>query len=828
MQSETDPQQGKQQYQHDPHIDPQLQWAGKDERVSFDVQTVSLHVHENIDAQTVIRAAKKRNGAQPQQSLFTEERKVELSKAIEFYQHPHNWSNRLIAGDSLLVMNSLLQKEGMAGKVQCVYMDPPYGIKYGSNFQPFINKREVKDGKGEDLTAEPEMIKAFRDTWELGIHSYLSYLRDRLLLIRKLLTDSGSVFVQIGDENVHRVGVVLDDIFGAENRVATIPYATSGSSSSKTLPSVADYLLWYAKDKDKVKFRQLYESLTRPEIVALFTWHAAVELSDGTCRQLTDDERSDPDKFLPKGARLYRRMRLQSQGWSTTGRSENYGWNGREFVCPPAEQWRVSKEGLDHLASLNRLDAVSTAGAKLCWKRYENETPGRQINNVWAKQMSVSNKRYVVQTADSVLQRCILMTTDPGDLVFDPTCGSAVTAYNAEKWGRRWITCDTSRVATTIAKQRLITAVYDYYKLAYPQEGVGGGFEYKQVPYVSAAKLAYDEPQSFTTLYDQPLQDKKRVRVTGPFTVEAVPSPAVLPITEHQDDTPPPADQSIARSGETLRQSEWRDELYKSGIRGKSGQHISFSYVAPLPHPHLHAEAETKPDNAGENQLAENITAYNPSRAVIAFGPEHAPLNKRHVEDAIQQALEIVPKPNIVVFAAFQFDPEASRIIDDTKWQGVTLLKAQMDPDLQTGDLKKRRAANQSFWLIGQPDVTVAEITEGENKGKWQVNVHGFDYFNTKTGELESGGEKRIAAWLLDTDYNKRSLYPSQVFFPMSDPKTGWSRLAQALAAEIDAELIRAYNGTQSLPFELGDHRRIAVKIVDDRGIESLRVLEGF
>ena len=442
--------------------------------------------------------------------------------------------------------------------------------------------------------------------------------------------------------------------------------------------------------------------------------------------------------------------------------------------------------------------------------------------------MSVNEKRYVVQTADSVLQRCILMTTDPGDLVFDPTCGSAVTAYNAEKWGRRWITCDTSRVATTIAKQRLITAVYDYYKLAYPQEGVGGGFEYKQVPYVSAAKLAYDEPQSFTTLYDQPLQDKKRVRVTGPFTVEAVPSPAVLPITEHQDDTPPPADQSIARSGETLRQSEWRDELYKSGIRGKSGQHISFSYVAPLPHPHLHAEAETKPDNAGENQLAENITAYNPSRAVIAFGPEHAPLNKRHVEDAIQQALEIVPKPNIVVFAAFQFDPEASRIIDDTKWQGVTLLKAQMDPDLQTGDLKKRRAANQSFWLIGQPDVTVAEITEGENKGKWQVNVHGFDYFNTKTGELESGGEKRIAAWLLDTDYNKRSLYPSQVFFPMSDPKTGWSRLAQALAAEIDAELIRAYNGTQSLPFELGDHRRIAVKIVDDRGIESLRVLEGF
>ena len=824
MNPKTDADKGeKKTYQHDPHIDPQLQWAGKAEHTSFEVPTQSLHVHERIDPRTIMEAVRKRNGnGHPQGSLFEEERNIPLRQAIEFYQHPHNWSNRLIAGDSLLVMNSLLQKESMAGKVQCVYMDPPYGIKYGSNFQPFINKREVKDGKDEDLTAEPEMIKAFRDTWELGIHSYLSYMRDRLLLARELLSESGSCFVQIGDENVHRVGVVLDDIFGAENRVATIPYATSGSSSSKTLPLVTDYLLWYAKDKDNIKYRQLYESLNRAEIVDLFSWHAAVELSDGTCRQITDEERFDPDNFLPKGARIYQRMPLRSQGWSATGRSESYEWNGRQFACSSTEHWSVSMKGLDHLAETHRLDAAGTDGTRLLWKRYEEETPGRRINNVWAKKMSVSNKRYVVQTADSVLQRCILMTTDPGDLVFDPTCGSAVTAYTAEKWGRRWITCDTSRVATTIAKQRLITAVYDYYKLAYPQEGVGSGFEYKKVPYVSAAKLAYDEPQSFTTLYDQPTQDKKLVRVTGPFTVEAVPAPTVQPISKVE--VPPiPADETVARSGETLRQSEWRDELLKTGIRGKGGQRILFSRVSALPCHWLHAEAETKADESGKDH-----TTASHRRVVISFASEYAPLEQRQVENALQEAGTLRPKPEIVVFSAFQFDPEAAKDIDEVNWPGVTIVKAQMNADLQTGDLKKKRSSNESFWLIGQPDIEIEQIRKGDYAGQWFVKVKGFDYFDIKTGNLESGDENKIALWMLDTDYDGRSLYPSQVFFPMSGEEDGWAKLAKNLRAEIDEGLIEAYSGTVSLPFKLGKNNRVAVKMVDNRGIESLRVLDGF
>ena len=823
----TDPDQGETQtYAHDPHLGPQLQWAGKTEQTSFEVPTVSLHVHERIDPRSIVDAVRKRNGSDAgvQQSLFEAQRDMPLRQAIEFYQHAHDWSNRLVAGDSLLVMNSLLQKENMAGQVQCVYMDPPYGIKYGSNFQPFVNKREVKDGRDEDLTAEPEMLKAFRDTWELGIHSYLSYLRDRLLLARALLAESGSVFVQIGDENVHRVGMVMDDIFGAENRVATITYTTSGSSSAATLPQVADYLLWYAKDKSKVKYRQPYESLTRKELLELLSWHAMVELADGTCRKLTDEEQCNPDRFLPTGSRLYRRMPLQSQGYSATGRSEDYEWGGRKYSCSDTAQWAVSEQGLDRLAELGRLDAPDTKEATLSWKRYEEETPGRRLNNVWARQMSAGDKKYVVQTSTETIKRCILMTTDPGDLVLDPTCGSGTTAYVAEQWGRRWITCDTSRVATTLARQRLMTATFDYYKLAYPDEGVGSGFEYKKVSYVSAATLAYDEPQSFTTIYDQPLKDARRARITGPFTVEAVPAPTVHPIDPISEPGPAPADATVTRSGETLRQHEWRDELLKTGIRGKGGQRISFSRVDTLPCRWLHADAETMPNEAGQNSVQEERATYFPRRTVVSFGPEHAPLEQRQVQRALEEAQTLVPRPKLVVFAAFQFDPEAAKDIDETNWPGVMLLKAHMNADLQNEDLKKKRAGNESFWLVGQPDVAVEKIPDGSDAGKYQVTVRGFDYFDTRSGALQSGDEKKIAVWMLDTDYDGRSLYPVQVFFPMADARSGWAKLAKNLKAEIDPELIERYRGTKSLPFQAGENGRIAVKIVDDRGIESLKV----
>lgn len=813
---ETDRDQGKKTYAHDPHIDPQLVWAGKAEHTSFEVPTVSLHVHERIDARTVIEATRKRNGALPQPSLFDAlEENPPLRQAIEFYRHKHNWTNRLVAGDSLLVMNSLLEKEGLGGQVQMIYIDPPYGISYGSNFQPFVNRREVTD-KDEDLTAEPEQIRAFRDTWEMGIHSYLAYLRDRLLLSRELLTESGSCFVQIGDENIHRVGMVMDEVFGAKNRMATISFATTSGSSASTLPQVADYLLWYARDKKKVKYRQIYESLARSEIIDFFSSYVMVELPDGTCRKLTREERFDPDAYLPEGACIYRRTGLDSQGASTTGRSEPYEWNGRVFPCAKNRHWSISKEGMDRLAELGRLEALDNRES-LMWKKYENEVPGRRINNVWPAQMYPSAKSYVVETSTKAIQRCLLMTTDPGDLVLDPTCGSGTTAFVAEQWGRRWLTCDTSRVAITLAKRRLMTAHFDYYELAYPDEGVGSGFRYKTVPKVSPKVLIGDESQSDIILYDQAVEDRKKSRVTGPFTVEAVPAPAVKPLDDIQDVSPSPADDSVARSGETLRQGDWRDELYKTGIRGKAGQHISFVRLEPLPGFHwLHADGETRSDN----------TETDSERIVISFGPDHAPLEQRQVALAIEEAQKLVPNPKIIVFAAFQFDPEASKDIDETNWPGVTLLKAQMNADLLTEDLKRKRSSNESFWLIGQPDVVLETIPDGKHAGKLQVSVLGFDYYNTKTGKPESGGSDRIAVWMLDPDYDGRSLFPHQVFFPLAGPKDGWTRLARNLKAEIDESLIEAYRGTTSLPFEPGEHRRVAVKIVDDRGIESLKIVE--
>ena len=824
---ETDRDVGRKTYAHDPHLDPQLVWTGKAEHTSFEVPTVSLHVHERIDPRTIIEAVRKRNGTEPQPSLFAApEENPPIRQAIEFYKHRHNWTNRLIAGDSLLVMNSLIEKEGLGRQVQTVYLDPPYGIHYRSNFQPFVNQREVTDGKDEDLTVEPEQIRAFRDTWELGIHSYLAYLRDRLLLARELLHDSGSCFVQVGDENVHRVSGVMDEIFGAENRMATISYATTGASSTSTLPEVADYLLWYAKDRKLAKYRQLYEPLTRPEVIESFSWHVMVELPDGQCRKPTSEECFDPDEHVPETARIYRRMPLDSQGVSRTGRSEPYEYDGRVFRCGNARQWAISREGMDRLAELGRLEALE-GQSSLMWKRYEDEVPGRRITNIWAAPMSPKDKRYVVQTDMKAIRRCMLMTTDPGDLVLDPTCGSGTTAHVAEQWGRRWITCDTSRVALAIARQRLMTAHYDYYALAHPDEGVGAGFRYRSVATVSARTLGYDEPPNETMLYDQPVIDRAKARVTGPFTVEAVPAPTVKPLDDIEESEALPADTSVARTGPTVRQGDWRDELLKTGIRGKAGQRISFTRLEPLPGTRwLHAVGETRPDDEGADSVRKPATGRDSSPLVVSFGPDHAPLEQRQVARAIEEAQSLVPKPTIIVFAAFQFDPEAAKDIDETHWPGVALLKAQMNADLLTDDLKKKRASNESFWLIGQPDVEIVWIAEEKDEETFRISIRGFDYYNTKTGNVESGGADRIALWMLDPDYDGRSLFPRQVFFPMAGVKDGWAKLAHNLKAEIDESRITAYRGTISLPFAPGEHRRAAVKIVDDRGIESLKIVE--
>nr|MBI4156786.1 site-specific DNA-methyltransferase [Candidatus Woesearchaeota archaeon] len=789
--ADTDHLNGIKKYEYDPYLDPHLQWAGKKEGMSFDVDTVSLHVHERIDPLTIIENVKKKEET-AQMQLFhyfeSSGSNLPIRDAIEFYKHSQNWSNRLIAGDSLIIINSLLEKEGMSGKVQMIYMDPPYGITYGSNFQPFVNKRDVKDGKDEDLTQEPEMIKAFRDTWELGIHSYLSYLRDRLKLAKELLTESGSCFVQISDENLHHVKEIMDEVFGPENFITIIQFRTASTKPTKLLSGVCDFVVWYGKDKSQLKFRELFTQRTED-----FADNDLIDYQDKVISYVeAKNKKIDFDR-----RKVFTTMPLVASTLQT-----RYKFIYKNKTYDPLIGWRVSENSMKQLAKIGRL---FESGTQIRYKKYYSDFPYMKINATWVDLWAEQNKSYVVQTGTEVVKRCILMTTDPGDLIIDPTCGSGTTAYVAEQWGRRWITCDTSRVAITLAKQRLMTSLFDYYELAHQSEGVSSGFKYKTVPHITLRSIANNEPTQEETLYDQPLVDKKRKRVTGPFTLEAVPSQRVTSFDSVEKTIQEP-DMTIARSGETIKQNDWIDEMLATGIRGKAGQKIEFTRIETLGGTRfVQAEAETK-----EGQ-----------KAVISFGPQYAPLEQRQIELAIDEAQTLVPKPKMIIFASFQFDPEAAKDIDELKWPGVTILKVQMNTDLLTNDLKKKRSSSESFWLMGQPDIELKK--QGD---KYMVQVNGFDYYNTKTGQIESGDSSKIAMWELDTDYDGRSLYPKQVFFPMAGDGEGWDRLAKSVKAVIDENLIEQYKGNKSIPFRLGKNGRVAVKIIDDRGIESLKIIE--
>ncbi|MBA3403854.1 MAG: site-specific DNA-methyltransferase [Gemmatimonadaceae bacterium] len=940
---ETDPTQPKTRWAYDPHLDPALQfdvgraaverliddalasgdekvmrgaleqlkrqaepylaWTGKSERTSFDVDTVSLHVHERIDPASILAAVRKGMKysagkikpppAHFQLGLYSAPfENLPLRDAIDFYKHDKGWSNRLISGDSLLVMNSLLQKEGMAGQVQMFYVDPPYGIKYGSNFQPFVNKRDVKDRKDEDLTQEPEMIKAFRDTWELGVHSYLTFLRDRVLLAHPLLHESGSIFVQISGEHIHRVRSVLDEVFGPDNHVETIAYRTKNMTlGGQLLEGVFSYVVWYAKNKEKVKFRRLYlQSFAEGDN----HWGYYIGV-DGNVRKMNSEQVHDHSK-LPEGADPVQPMFLSPAGSFDTG-LYSFEFRGTSYDPPPGRSWKSPISGMRRLSMASRLIPYADGGTLRYALRF-SDYPVSPLHNIWADTAPPAEKIYAVQTGEKVIDRCILMTTDPGDLVFDPTCGSGTTAVMAEKRGRRWVTCDTSRVAITLAKQRLMTTSFDYYELKYPHEGLKAGFIYETVPHVTLKAIAnnpeVDEiwnemhpaqesalgdlnlalgkqapsepfvvsegvrrgtaldfrkkgtllkewevplewPEAWPTqartpfdilhaerqamqrkidesiknhsereiLYDRPKVAKDKLRITGPFSVEAVPFPTVFAI----DETQPPveADVAIARSGESSRQHQWRDELLRTGIRGKGGQMLKLTSLETLPDTrYIH----------GSGTIADTG-----DRIVVSFGPEHGALEQRQVEMGMREAGELFPRPKMIVFCAFVFDPEAAKDIDQTK--GITALKAQMNTDLLTEDLKKARASNQSFWLMGQPEIELRTRKDG----LYEVEVCGFDYFDTTKGELVSGGKGKIAMWSLDTDYDERSLFPRQVFFPMAGAKDGWHRLRKDLRAELDESRLECFHGTVSLPFAAGDNRKIAVKVVDDRGIESLKIL---
>ena len=793
----TDKLNGRTRYQHDPHIDPYLSWAGKAEGMVFEVQNVSLHIHERIDPKRIIKAfLKKKEPRERQLELFGQpDNDPPLNKAIDFYRHEQDWTNRLIAGDSLLVMNSLLKKEGMASKVQMIYVDPPYGIKYNSNFQPFVNKTMVKD-RDEDIPAEPEMIQAFRDTWELGVHSYLTYMKARIVLAKELLSETGSIFVQISDENLHHIREILDEVFGPQNFVSLIAYRTSVPLKSTGLPGICDYIVWYAKDNSRKKYRDLF----RPREVGEGTVYTSVELPDGTRRKMTTEERANPS-VVPKGSRIFCTDNLVSSGYTPTCIFP-FTYKGKTYEPTSGKSWKTNLEGMNVLAKASRLDA---SGKTLRYIGYVDEYPVMKITNLWTDVKGETDKIYVVQTATKVVQRCMLMATDPGDLIFDPTCGSGTTAYVAEEWGRRWITCDTSRVSITLAKQRLMAAIFDYYELAHPSEGIRSGFRYETVPHVTIGSIANDEPSKQEVLYDRPSVAKGTLRVTGPFTVEAVPCLRVRPF-DGSEPRIESASAQLSRTGETSRQAEWRDELKATGIRAVGGKALAFSRIEPMVATRfLHAEGEI---------LEPNGTTR---RAYISFGPNFGPLEQRQVEEALKEARAFKPAPDFVIFAAFHFDPEAAKDIDLINWPGTKILKAQMSVDLLTKDLRKSRSSSHSYWLIGQPDVEVKK----QKDGTYRIRVNGFDYYDPISGEIISKGTKHIAMWFLDTDYDERSLYPDQVFFPEGDSKRDWTRLAKALNGEVNEELLEQFADVESLPFSAGESRRVGVKIIDNRGIES-------
>ena len=798
--------------QYDHHLHPQLLWAGRQEQPAANVPIQPLHVHERVDPAVIIRATLRKNGNGQPPLFESPDEKLTLKQELEFYQHDRNWANRLIAGDSLIIMNSLLKKEAMAGKVQCVYMDPPYGIKYGSNFQPFVNKRDVKDGDDKDLTTEPEMIRAFRDTWEFGIHSYLSYLRDRLALSRELLADSGSCFVQISDENVHLVRCIMDEIFGAGNFVAVITYKTTGGMAQKNAPRrTSDYLIWYAKNKEQMKFNRLFvESELDTRLFRL------VEDTEGQRRPITPEERENPEK-MEKGLRLYRTLPLHSKSGSDRTPREFDG----EMWTIPSGSWRYSQSGFEVLIQAGRIVREKTALGAI---RYREDFPYEELTSNWTDTGPEISKIYAVQTSLRPLQRCLLMTTDPGDLVFDPTCGSGTTAYVAEQWGRRWITCDTSRVALTLARQRLMTAHFDYYKVQDDKVGVRSGFDCKSVPHITLKSIANKLPPEMETFHDQPKVDKTRARVTGPFTVEAVPSPVVKSPDDFSDESfsqeeisksPPGSEES--RRGGTARHDEWCRELRASGLQGKGGRVMEIEDIGPYSADTLFLHARFMVRGTGETGF-------------VSFGEEHSPLSARQVNLALVEMENQRPRRSLLVFAAFEFDPEAARDVDEvdeSQWEGVTVLKAKMSPDLQTGDLRRGRSGESSFWLMGRPDAELRRLESGEDKGKWVAEVYGFDYYDPVSGEMRSGESDAIAMWMLDPDYDGRSVYPRQVFFPMSAGRAMWRKLAKDLRAEVDADLMEKFTGRVSLPFEVGagESRLVAVKIIDNRGIESVRVL---
>ena len=808
--------------------DPELYWLNKyrnddDETKSPDlrVDIRSLYVHEDIAPEMLIKRLyqvrqEQRNPGQPM--LFSpEDMRTEVENQLErvadYYTHSMGWKNRLIQGDSLLVMNSLLNREGMAGKVQCIYIDPPYGIKYGSNWQMKLNSRDVKDND-ENVSGE-----AFRDTWELGIHSYLSYLRDRLVLAKELLTQSGSVFVQISDDNVHLVRNLLDEVFGSENFVSQIVYQKTSGATSNTLGCVCDFILWYARDIEQIKVRKLFKEKSFEEDGAQFS---RIELETGERIAISDWEKNNNKIFdfknRPKGSRVFRQSDLTSQTGSESIRFE-VEFEGKVYRISNSRGWRTSETGMERLRQLKRLASTQNS---LRFVNYWEDFPFVEQTNLWMDTTVGSfleEKRYVVQSSIKAVQRCILMTTDPGDLVLDPTCGSGTTAFVAEQWGRRWITIDTSRIALNIAKTRLSTALFPYYELFDKENGnIRQGFVYKTVPHITLKSLANDLEPDVETLYDQPIEDKKRIRVSGPFTVETLQSYNVAS-PELVDDRPDEAEEN------RLFQERIFSHLQTAGIRnGDKSQRANFKQVEAVSHPYLHAKGWYT-DGDGEDRLV-----------YFHIGPKFGTVSKLAVSEAVKAFRSKARNEGASWLVVLGFSFEDSINDADYNLGTYTVSKVRMHDDLmQDGLLKKDKGAG-SFITIGEPDIAIVNDSEVA----CHVEIRGLDIYDPIKDDVKARSVEDIAYWEIDDDYDEQQFIVREIHFCGGNKKEydAWKKGLNSLASaktkkkaettlklELSDEVWDTLYDFRSSAIERRPGRKICVRVVSQFGEESSKVL---
>lgn len=838
-------------------LDPQLVWRGKDEQDWSDlvVHAPPLYIQEKVHPKVLIddlvRQTEKDQPQQPEQlDLFEKFNGLPRESAkTEFYQHDANWSNRMILGDSLQVMASLAEREGLRGKVQCIYVDPPYGIKFNSNFQWSTTSRDVKDGNVEHITREPEQVKAFRDTWRDGIHSYLTYLRDRLTIARDLLSDSGSIFVQIGDENVHRVRSLMDEVFGTENFISQITFVKTSTQRTVSIQNVADAILWFSKKPGCAKFRKSFISFGRKG----------------------DQFSSDLTSMNPGY-----RFEFEFQGQKFT--------SGNRY-------WSIDAEKIRRLEKEDRLLKTKNT---LRYIRYPSDAPMQEVTNVWTDTTvsGAENKVYVVQTATAVMSRCVLMVTDPGDLVLDPTCGSGTTAYVAEQWGRRWITIDTSRVALALARARIMGARYPYYLLADSRDGqlkeaevtrstpssqptrgsIRHGFVYERVPHITLKSIAnnteidviwetfqenleplrqnlnkalrkkwqeWEIPREADNqwpaaakklhadwwknriarqkeidasiaakaehefLYDKPYEDKKKIRVAGPFTVESLSPHRVVGVDENDNLIDPNTNGGSEETGDFAQMI--LENLKTAGVQ-QAHKEDKINFTALIPWPGEMICAEGRYFRNGKKKGAEK-------RAAIFIGPEFGTVSRPDLVAAAREAGDA--DFDVLITYAFNYDAHSSEF---NKLGRIPVLKARMNADLHMAEDLKNTGQGNLFVIFGEPDIDILDAKAGQIK----VKVNGVDVFHPNTGEVRSDGPEGIACWFVDTDYNEESFFVRQAYFlGASDP---YKSLKTTLKAEINADAWDSLNSDTSRPFEKPKSKRIAVKVINHLGDEVMKV----